>query len=53
MNPLDQLAFPVYCGYPDCDAGPFNNGIAVDEHISEDHLTEAVWLFAIENMETK
>lgn len=49
-NPLDALPFPVKCQYPGCDAGPFVNGDEVDEHISEEHLTEAVWLFATENM---
>lgn len=51
MNtPLEALPFPVLCGYPDCGAGPFNNGDEVDEHISEEHLPEAVWTFAEENM---
>ena len=47
MNtPLDELNFPVRCTYPDCSAGPFVTGDQVDEHITEEHLPEAVWNFA-------
>lgn len=49
-SPLEDLPFPVMCGYPDCDSGPFHNAIEVDEHITQEHLTEAVWTFAVENM---
>lgn len=49
-NPLEQLHFPVMCNYPECGQGPFKNAIEVDEHICEDHITEAVWTFAFENM---
>jgi hypothetical protein len=49
-TPLDSLPFPVVCSYPDCDAGPLNNGIEVDEHITAEHLQESVWTFAQENM---
>jgi hypothetical protein len=44
VSPLDELPFPVFCTY--CDDGPFVDAIQVDEHITEDHLTEAVWNFA-------
>jgi hypothetical protein len=50
-NPLDKLPFPVRCNYPDCGAGPFTNGVAVDEHIMAEHLTEAIWDFAESTME--
>jgi hypothetical protein len=47
-NPLDELPFPVVCA--SCKAGPFDDAIAVDEHISEEHLAEAVWGFAYDHM---
>ena len=47
-NPLENLPFPVLCAY--CGAGPFDNAIEVDEHITEDHITEAVWDFASDQM---
>lgn len=47
-NPLGELTFPVYCRT--CKAGPFFDGDQVDEHITEDHLAEAVWDFAHDNM---
>ena len=47
-TPLDDLPFPVVCEY--CDAGPFNSAVEVDEHITADHLPEAVWGFAADNM---
>jgi hypothetical protein len=47
---MDNLPFPVICSYPDCGAGPFVNAIEVDEHITEEHLMEAVWTFAEEQM---
>jgi hypothetical protein len=47
-TPLDTLPFPVMCTY--CDEGPFNNVIEVDEHITEDHLSECVWDFALNHM---
>lgn len=50
MTPLDSLAFPVCCTYPGCEAGPFRSGEEVDEHITDNHLPEAVWDFAMENM---
>ena len=48
MNPLEQLAYPVRCTYPDCGE-VLRDAIALDEHISEEHLPEAVWTFAFEN----
>lgn len=48
-NPLDTLEFPVSCEYAGCGA-VLNSGIEVDEHISEEHLCEAVWVFAMWNM---
>jgi hypothetical protein len=50
-TPLDELPFPVTCEY--CEAGPFANANEVDEHITEEHLPEAVWLFAEEHMKGK
>jgi hypothetical protein len=47
-TPLDELPFPVICA--SCGAGPFNDAIAVDEHITEEHLPEAVWAFAYDHM---
>jgi hypothetical protein len=47
---LEALPFPVRCSYPQCDQGPFHNAIEVDEHITAEHLAEAVWTFAYENM---
>ena len=47
-TPLDELPFPVNCDY--CDEGPFKNACEVDEHITENHLSEAVWSFAYEHM---
>ena len=49
-TPLDELDFPVFCSYPDCAAEPFNTAIEADEHITECHLPEAVWDFAVEHM---
>lgn len=49
-NPLDELPFPVMCRYPGCGEGPFTDGVQVDEHISENHLPEAVWTFAVQQM---
>jgi hypothetical protein len=49
-NPLDNLPFPVRCTYPGCDCGLFRTAIEVDEHITEEHLPEAVWTFAEQNM---
>lgn len=49
-TPLDKLPFPVTCNYADCGAGPFKDAVEVDEHVSEEHLPEAVWDFAYENM---
>jgi hypothetical protein len=49
-TPLESLPFPVRCVYPGCGAGPFGTPIAVDEHITEEHLPEAVWTFATEHM---
>jgi hypothetical protein len=49
-NPLDDLPFPVSCQYPGCGDGPFLNGLQVDEHVTEVHLAEAVWTFALEQM---
>jgi len=49
-TPLDELPFPVTCTYPGCGAGLFYSGIEVDEHISEEHLPQAVWAFAAEHM---
>lgn len=46
-NPLHQLSFPVSCR---CGDGPFANAIEVDEHITADHLPEAVWDYAHDNM---
>jgi hypothetical protein len=51
MNPLEALNFPVVCTYPGCESGLLHNAIEVDEHISEEHLLEAVWTFAHEHME--
>ena len=48
MNPLYELEFPVYCA--SCKQGPFQNEIEVDEHITEEHLPEAIWDFACANM---
>ena len=42
-TPLDELPFPVFCEL--CEEGPFNSGNEVDEHITENHLPEAVWGF--------
>lgn len=47
-TPLAHLPFPVTCKY--CGTGLFYNAIEVDEHISEEHLPEAVWMFAVDNM---
>lgn len=52
-TPLSDLPFPVYCSYPDCGDGPFENAGEVDEHISDMHLPEAVWTFAAEHMKPK
>ena len=52
-NPLDALSFPVICCYPGCGEGPFVDAIQVDEHITENHLLEAVWSFAIEQMRSE
>lgn len=51
-NPLDDLVFPVRCNYPGCDSGLLHSGIEVDEHITQEHLPEAVWAFAFEQMES-
>jgi predicted dienelactone hydrolase len=48
-TPLDELPFPVTC--ISCGAGPFQDAVAVDEHITEEHLALAVWAFAHDNME--
>lgn len=50
MNPLDKLKFPVKCTYPNCNGGPFFNGNEVDEHITAEHLCEAIWVFAFDNV---
>lgn len=50
MNPLDVLPYPVLCRYPGCGAGPFETPVAVDEHITEEHLPQAIWTFALEQM---
>lgn len=49
-NPLDGLNFPVSCAYPGCGEGPFSNSMQVDEHITESHLPQAIWTFALEQM---
>jgi hypothetical protein len=49
-TPLELLDFPVRCDYPECGAGPFHSGDEVDTHITEEHLPEAVWEFATNNM---
>ena len=43
-TPLDELNFPVTCTY--CEEGPFANADEVNEHITKEHLPEAVWSFA-------
>jgi len=50
MTPLDELPFPVICEY--CEDGPFKNAEQVDEHITAEHLPEAIWGFAADNMKT-
>lgn len=51
FNPLEEFIYPVTCTYPDCGV-VLHSAIEVDEHICEEHLTEAVWTFADENMRT-
>ena len=46
LTPLADLPFPVKCCYADCEGGPFNNAVEVDEHITEEHLPQAIWSFA-------
>ncbi len=50
FNPFNELQFPVVCSYPGCEAGPFLTAVEVDEHITEEHLPEAIWTFALEQM---
>ena len=49
-NPLDSIDYPARCYYPGCGAGPFSDALQVDEHICSEHLTEAIWTFAHENI---
>lgn len=49
-NPLDELPFPVRCHYPGCDSIPLHNAVEVDELITEEHLPQAIWTFALEQM---
>lgn len=48
-TPLDNLPFPVTCKYPGCGV-VLESAIEVDEHITEEHLPEAIWNFADDNM---
>jgi len=50
-KPIEKLDYPVKCGYTGCGEGPFYSAEQVDEHITENHLPEAIWTFAIENMD--
>lgn len=52
-TPLEHLGFPIRCTYAGCDAGPFTSAEQVDEHVSEDHLVDAVWLFVEEFMRSE
>lgn len=50
MNtPLEQLDYPRRCNA--CGDGPFLTAIELDEHITEDHISEAVWSFALDETE--
>lgn len=46
---MDQLPYPVRCAYAECGAGPFANSEALGDHITAEHLAEAVWDFAFAN----
>jgi hypothetical protein len=50
MTVLESMyTYPVRCTYPDCDSGRLDSAIELDEHITEEHLAEAVWTFARDN----
>jgi hypothetical protein len=52
QSPLEKLMYPRCCTYPGCEEiSLFKNAVELDEHITEQHLSEAVWNFAVEHSE--